>query len=224
MDRIRILALFLAAAMLTGCGRMSNSQAEALLEERYNEEFTVTGSKNGSRFTVIPKKHPGICFRLEGSSEYGYSDTYITELVCDRLSRKIQENMEGLDAYIFTEAMLTGTTLTDTDATLEEYMEDGPNKFTIFVFLDKDSKKDEVLDNFTHMFDGIMPINGSVAVYLADKGTMEDVQEYVQTHDDQFGEFFEWTDPMSGGTIQFEDSQLPVSEVSEGYGWLEKLE
>ena len=60
-------------------------------------------------------------------------DSYVTKRLCDRLSDKISQNLGILenDYFVFTEAMLGDTLLTDPMVSLEDYMKDGPNKFTV---------------------------------------------------------------------------------------------
>ncbi len=223
---VRFLMVCFAVLVVTGCS-MSDSRAEALLHKKYNEEFSVISSRKGtfssSIYFVKSEKNPDICFRMEGTAN-DFSDTYISRLICGRMAKQVEENLGNIDTYVCIEPMLTGTLLTDPNSSLDDFIDEGPNKFTIFAFLNKNTSSESVLKEFPHMLDGISPINGSVAVYLMDKKDMEEVKEYVKTHDDFYEEFFEWTDSMFGGTILFENSSLPVSEISEGYEWLEELE
>ena len=132
----------MAAAGLTGCenAKARKKQAAEALEQKYHEKFEVTDYRNAGfmadYYTVqaYADEYPDLLFEASVDIKSGnVMDSYVTKRLCDRLSDKISQNLGILenDYFVFTEAMLGDTLLTDPMVSLEDYMKDGPNKFTV---------------------------------------------------------------------------------------------
>lgn len=214
-----------AALTLEGCVSPAQKKEKAAraLQEKYQERFEITAFRDSGIFNdyytvkAYSVEHPDLLFEASVNNEGdGISDAYVTKRVCERLSEQVSRNLGELqnDYYVFTQAMLEGTVLTDPEVSLEDYLADGSNKFTIYLCMDENGADvKNITTAMLNMMKDISRIRGSVAIYLADSETLAWIQEYVTLHDDTEEDFFERTDPAYIGSIQFEDGKLSVSEV-----------
>ena len=142
-------------------------------------------------------------------------DSYVTKRLCDRLSDKISQNLGILenDYFVFTEAMLGDTLLTDPMVSLEDYMKDGPNKFTVYLCMNQENANiQNITEALGKLLDGITGIHGSIAFYLMDSELLKNVQEYVTSHDDTYGDFDEMVEDAYIGSTEFENGSFYLSE------------
>ncbi len=214
-----------AALTLEGCVSPAQKKEKAAraLQEKYQERFEITAFRDSGIFNdyytvkAYSVEHPDLLFEASVNNEGdGISDAYVTKRVCERLSEQVSRNLGELqnDYYVFTQAMLEGTVLTDPEVSMQDYLADGPNKFTIYLCMDENGADvKNITTAMLNMMKDISGIRGSVAIYLADSETLAWIEEYVISHDDTEEDFFERTDPAYIGSIQFEDGKLPVSEV-----------
>ena len=214
----------MTAAGLTGCENASvrKKQAAEALEQKYHEKFEVTDYRNAGfmadYYTVqaYADEYPDILFEASVDIKSGnVMDSYVTKRLCDRLSDKISQNLGVLenDYFVFTEAMLGDTLLTDPMVSLEDYMKDGPNKFTIYLCMNQENANiQNIAAALGKMLDGITGIGGSIAFYLMDSELMQNVQEYVTSHDDTYGDFDEMVEDAYIGSTEFENGSFYLAE------------
>ena len=214
----------MAAAGLTGCenAKARKKQAAEALEQKYHEKFEVTDYRNAGfmadYYTVqaYADEYPDLLFEASVDIKSGnVMDSYVTKRLCDRLSDKISQNLGILenDYFVFTEAMLGDTLLTDPMVSLEDYMKDGPNKFTVYLCMNQENANiQNITEALGKLLDGITGIHGSIAFYLMDSELLKNVQEYVTSHDDTYGDFDEMVEDAYIGSTEFENGSFYVSE------------
>lgn len=210
---------------LEGCASPSQrkEQAAKLLHEKYQEEFEIISYKEArlfeNYFTVMAyaSEYPDLIFKASIDNDLkGVSDSYVTKRLCDRISDKISQNLGTLESehYVFTEAMFSDSLVTDPEISLEAYVQAEPaNKFTIYLCLEQDGANAEnIVSSLAHMMDGISDISGSVSIYLADSSLMLEIQQYVTSHDNTYGEFDEMVEKARIGSVEFENSNFSLTE------------
>ena len=214
----------MAAAGLTGCenAKARKKQAAEALEQKYHEKFEVTDYRNAGfmadYYTVqaYADEYPDLLFEASVDIKSGnVMDSYVTKRLCDRLSDKISQNLGILenDYFVFTEAMLGDTLLTDPMVSLEDYMKDGPNKFTVYLCMNQENANiQNIAEALGKLLDGITGIHGSIAFYLMDSELLKNVQEYVTSHDDTYGDFDEMVEDAYIGSTEFENGSFYLSE------------
>ena len=214
----------MAAAGLTGCenAKARKKQAAEALEQKYHEKFEVTDYRNAGfmadYYTVqaYADEYPDLLFDASVDIKSGnVMDSYVTKRLCDRLSDKISQNLGILenDYFVFTEAMLGDTLLTDPMVSLEDYMKDGPNKFTVYLCMNQENANiQNITEALGKLLDGITGIHGSIAFYLMDSELLKNVQEYVTSHDDTYGDFDEMVEDAYIGSTEFENGSFYLSE------------
>ena len=214
----------MAAAGLTGCenAKARKKQAAEALEQKYHEKFEVTDYRNAGfmadYYTVqaYADEYPDLLFEASVDIKSGnVMDSYVTKRLCDRLSDKISQNLGILenDYFVFTEAMLGDTLLTDPMVSLEDYMKDGPNKFTVYLCMNQENANiQNITEALGKLLDGITGIHGSIAFYLMDSELLKNVQEYVTSHDDTYGDFDEMVEDAYIGSTEFENGSFYLSE------------
>ena len=214
----------MAAAGLTGCenAKARKKQAAEALEQKYHEKFEVTDYRNAGfmadYYTVqaYADEYPDLLFEASVDIKSGnVMDSYVTKRLCDRLSDKISQNLGILenDYFVFTEAMLGNTLLTDPMVSLEDYMKDGPNKFTVYLCMNQENANiQNITEALGKLLDGITGIHGSIAFYLMDSELLKNVQEYVTSHDDTYGDFDEMVEDAYIGSTEFENGSFYLSE------------
>ena len=214
----------MAAAGLTGCenAKARKKQAAEALEQKYHEKFEVTDYRNAGfmadYYTVqaYADEYPDLLFEASVDIKSGnVMDSYVTKRLCDRLSDKISQNLGVLenDYFVFTEAMLGDTLLTDPMVSLEDYMKDGPNKFTVYLCMNQENANiQNITEALGKLLDGITGIHGSIAFYLMDSELLKNVQEYVTSHDDTYGDFDEMVEDAYIGSTEFENGSFYLSE------------
>ena len=214
----------MAAAGLTGCenAKARKKQAAEALEQKYHEKFEVTDYRNAGfmadYYTVqaYADEYPDLLFEASVDIKSGnVMDSYVTKRLCDRLSDKISQNLGILenDYFVFTEAMQGDTLLTDPMVSLEDYMKDGPNKFTVYLCMNQENANiQNITEALGKLLDGITGIHGSIAFYLMDSELLKNVQEYVTSHDDTYGDFDEMVEDAYIGSTEFENGSFYLSE------------
>lgn len=214
----------MTAVELTGCADASarKKQAAEALEQKYHEAFQVTDCRNAGfmadYYTVqaYADAYPDLLFQASVDIKSGaVMDSYVTKRLCERISEKISQNLGALenDYYVFTEAMLGDTLLTDPMVTVEEYLKDGPNKFTVYLCMNQEkASARNIAESTGKMMDGISEISGSVSFYLTDTEQMKSIQEYVTSHDDTYGDFDEMVAEAYIGSVKFENGNFYLSE------------
>ncbi len=222
--RLSVLAVFaFTLACLSGCSASARNQrkAEKALLEKYGEEFEITDYRRGGLFqgydTMMahPVDEPDLTFYLDLSDSGRVSDAYVTAKVCQRISRQIEENISGLEEtyFVHTFARLPVSYLEDPDVTLSEYLEEGPNRFGIQLFLrHTDAEAVDIVMALLPMMEGLEEVDGWVSIYFVDDAMMEDVKEYIATHDQLYDEFREMTEDAYIGTIDFEQGGFSLTE------------
>ena len=118
------------------------------------------------------------------------------------------------DYYVFTEAMLDGTVITDPEVSLADYMAEGPgNRFTVYLCMDKNgADTGNITAAAAKMLEGLPQLSGSLCIYLAEPELLADIQDYVESHDNTYTEFDEMTDEAYIGSVGFENGSLSLTE------------
>lgn len=212
---------------LSGCANPASrkEQAKKELEKKYGETFQVT-SYNGGAFLedyytveAYADAYPELPFLASVDVKTGnLSDSYVTKRLCNRLSERAMENLFELkdDIYVYTEADLWGTVLTNPEVSLEDYMKDAPKeRFNIHVFINhQESSLADIARELNKTLDGISHLNGSLCLYLGSEEQIEKVREYTESHDELYQEFKELTDPLYVGTFDIVSGNVSVTEYA----------
>lgn len=216
----------MAAISLSGCAspNQRKKQAAEALRKKYNEEFEIVSVREGGMLRdywtaeAYSVEYPELVFKASIDNESGaIMDSYVTLRLCDRLAKQMSKNIGALenDYYIFVEAMLGDSVLTDPEVTLEDYLADAPgNRFVVNLCIEpiEDSAK-AIASELFHLLDGIQGINGSMKIYLTDVELMEKVQEYVKSHDNTYHDFDEMTQEALIGSVPFENGTFSLTEI-----------
>lgn len=220
-----VILLGISAAVLgrcadTVCKKRTVSRA---LEQKYQEKFEILCYRKGGIFRdydtvqAYAVEYPELIF--EASIEKGSGaimDEYAIKRLCDRLSKKISQNLETLenDYYVFTEAMFSASLVTDQKISMEEYIGKEPeNSYTIYLCLDEEGASvQNIIDASINMMNGIPGIKGSVSFYLADAELLSDIREYVKSHDTTYAEFDDMTEEAWIGSVSFENGSFCLTE------------
>lgn len=210
---------------LSGCGSPSQRkrQAATALREKYGEVFEITAYKPegflDDYYVVIAysEEYPNLPFQASVNIKSGnVSDSYVTKRLCDRISEKVSMNLGMLETeyFVFTEAMLDGTAVTDPEVTLKEYMKEGPgNRFTIYLCIDKERAAiGNIVSAIGNMLNDLTEMSGTLCLYLGNQGMLSDIQEYVTSHDNTYSEFDEMTEDAYIGSVRFENGNLSLTE------------
>ena len=210
---------------LSGCSSPDQRKREAAeaLGNKYQEEFEIISYKAPELlqdyYTVkaYSLDYPNLVFQAEVGVETGdVSDSYVTKRLCSRISEKISRNLGTLetDYYVFTEAMLDETVITDPEVSLADYMAEGPgNRFTVYFCIDKNgADAGNIALAAAGMFKDLPQMSGSLCIYLAEPELLADIQDYVESHDDTYTEFDEMTDEAYIGSESFENGGLSLTE------------
>ena len=92
-------------------------------------------------------------------------------------------------------------------------MKDGPNKFTVYLCMNQENANiQNITEALGKLLDGITGIHGSIAFYLMDSELLKNVQEYVTSHDDTYGDFDEMVEDAYIGSTEFENGSFYLSE------------
>ncbi len=198
-------------------------QAEAALNEKYQEEFVVTSVKEGSFFqgyytvTAYAQEYPELLFQASIENETGnLSDSYVSKRVCDRLSEKISWNLGTLETeyYVFAEAMLGETLLTDPEILLEDYLAEYPySRFTVYLCINRDGcSASNIVSSVAHMLDDIPAINGSITIYLPNAELMNRIQEYVASNVTTYTDFDRMVEEVRIGSLAVNEGKFALTE------------
>ncbi len=198
-------------------------EAAQILEDKYHEKFEILSLKQpdlGTNYYSVfaySVDYPDLVFRADISRDAAIStDEYVCDRVCAQMSEKMEENLQALqdDYSIFTEAMLPGTAITDPNASLKAFLEDGPNKFYIYVCIAKQEESDGTISKeLSHILDGLEQIDGTLQLYYVDQELLSDIQGYVTSHDKVYTEFDEMTRDASICTIPFKNSSITIPSI-----------
>ena len=220
------VALMAVALMnLNGCMNpaLQKKQAEKALEEKYGEAFQIT-NYNGVAFgddyytvDAYAEAHPEIPFLASIDLKNGVvSDPYVTKRLCGRISDKVIENIAAIkdDIYVFTEAALDGTLLTDPEISFEAYIQEMPEtKFYIHIFIDHQaSTKKELVNELLKTADGFPQLNGSLCLYFGTEEQLNNIREYAESHNELYREFQTMTDDMYIGTYKIVNGNVLLTE------------
>lgn len=217
----------MAAALidLNGCMNpaLQKKQAEKALEEKYGESFQIT-NYNGVAFgddyytvNAYAETHPEIPFLAAVDLKSGVvSDPYVTKRLCSRISDKVIGNIAAIkdDIYVFTEAVLDSTLLTDPEISFEEYMQEMPEtKFYIHIFINhQTSTKKELVNELLKTANGFYQLNGSLCLYVGTEEQINNVREYAESHNELYHEFQTMTDDMYIGTYKIINGKVLLTE------------
>ena len=237
----KIITIITAGVILALSGCMSNQEhkdlAKELLEDKYDEDFVINknmgegydldeGIGKGFKtdeYTVeaYSEDHPEIIFdAVVFPDKSKVSDPYAAKRILCSTSRKIEDNIEGLDGkyYVHIVPLVYDTKIDDPDADIEELVDNNPsNSYTVYLFYSPD---DEITRSdyryISHMFDGLECMSGKVALYEVDYRTLNKAADYIESNKELYHEFRKMTDDYRLGYIDFEDGELDITEA--GFG------
>ena len=195
------------------------------LKQKYHEEFKIisySGIKLSQDYYTVEAysvEYPNLIFRASIDNKSGdIMDSYVTKRLCSRISDKISQNLKTLkdDYYVFTEAMLEDTLLTDPTISIEEYLkEETSNIFTIYLCIDQNgSSAQNIVTSVNNMLNGLPEFSGSVEIFLTDTNLLARIKEYVESNSDTYFEFDEMTEDTYIGTISFENGHVALTEYT----------
>ena len=200
-------------------------QATEALEQKYHEKFDIVSYEAPKLLedyytvTAYSLEYPDLLFKatLDENND-SVMDSYVTKRLCNRMSEIISKNLGTLemDYYVFTDALLEDTVLTDPEISVSEYMEENPgNKFMVYLFIEpQKGSVSNIMESLLHMMDGITTVSGTVFFYLADANLLEDIQEYVSSQDDLYTDFDRMTEDAYIGSVKFEKGYFSLSETA----------
>lgn len=193
-------------------------RAEELLSEKYHEEFVVyqyVGQRMLENFYIINAyacSHPEIPFdayvAIDGSS---ISDEYITKILCEKMAQKIMENMAGIsgDYYIHIQPMLMSSKGSNTEISIEDYLQSHPSNFyTIYAYFDLKEKITDLYSKVTQSISNIGKIDGNLLIYQMSGKQISEVQEYVDTHTRIYDEHNDMTEAYLLDVFEFEKGKF----------------
>ena len=217
----------MAAALidLNGCinPALQKKQAEKALEEKYGESFQIT-NYNGVAFgddyytvNAYAEAHPEIPFLAAVDLKSGVvSDPYVTKRLCGRISDKVIGNIAAIkdDIYVFTEAVLDSTLLTDPDISFEDYMQEMPEtKFYLHIFINhQTSTKKELANELLKVAYCFYKLNGSLCLYTGTEEQINNVREYAESNNELYHEFQTMTDDLYIGTYKIVNGKVLLTE------------
>lgn len=215
-----VFSEILAGCILPQAGKIKTAKA---LENKYGEEFKVTSFQNPgilqAYYTVqaYAAAYPEIPFLATVSEDFeDVTDSYVTKRLCGRISEKLSRNIASLqdEYYIYTQAMLDETLLTDPMISLEEYLQDSPGEeFTIHLFIVmRENSPGEIAAALINLMDGVQNLNGSVCIYLAESESLQKAKEYIESHVRLYQEFIDLTDKDYIGSVEVNNSSFVLTE------------
>lgn len=219
------IVLVMAVTNLSGCTSTAQKkqQAAEALEKKYQEEFEIVNCRNAGfaadyyMVQAYAKEYPELLFEASVDNETkSVMDSYVTKRLCNRISEKISWNLAALqtDYYVFTEALIGDTVLTDPMVALEDYMKEAPgNKFTIYLCMDEqNADAQNIVTVLKNMLDDISGINGSIVFFLPNAELLLKIQEYVVSHDDTYDEFDKMVEDAYIGSVKVENGSFILTE------------
>ena len=202
-----VIFVLLMSVTLAGCAGKADGrrrEAEALLEEKYREEFTVTeydGQEMGRRYyavTAYSDSLPDLPFAANVDADgSGVSDGYVCRKVCRKISDRVYENLSDIipyDIYVHTGMLSEDSVCADPNISIEEFTAEWEpdNRYYIYVHIDnRNWDKTGIEGYLPYALSGLSCLKGNITVYFSAKDTMEKAKEYVDTHTGLFDGYFD---------------------------------
>lgn len=219
-----VILMTVVSGSMAGCTLPSvgKEKTEKALEKKYGEEFKVLSFNNPSLFQdyysaeAYAVAYPEIPFSATVSENFNdVTDSYVTKRLCDRISEQLSKNIASLqdEYYIYTQAMLDDTLLTDPMISLEDYLKDSPGEeFTVHLFIEmKENSLEEIANALINLMNGVQNLNGSICLYLVDSESLQETKEYIESHTRLYQEFMDLTDKSYIGSVELNNSSFVLT-------------
>ncbi len=168
----KIILLLVFVICLFGCAK-TGERAEAYLENKYGEDFTLYSSDfdHGASYSFTTDSHPGVYINVF-SNNGKYTDNYYGYLIKDKYTEKVNNVITNKYSFTKTYLNLNSSTFDEHLANPDNLDQDFEDynywfKSNMFVFLREDDSFDEndfeslkqiLLDNKIHGFISIYKV------------------------------------------------------------------
>lgn len=220
----RKLVIAFLALSLSGCSGVPQYEklAELKLSERYDIQFKVDKvlevNKYDGYFSVIahPINDSDIVFKATINNDgSGESDNYVCKLVCRQISEQILRKLSSLNGftYVYTTPLIDSVGLSDTNMTIEQYVNRYPDEvFHVYLnYSPSELDVDTLYSSILNMFEGVEAVNGEIYLYLVKDNTIRDIRSYFKTNDRLYDDYKSMVEPYYVMTIPFENGNISMT-------------
>lgn len=192
-----IIMAIITAEVLAACGvkpEDKEGRAKDALEQKYQQEFEITQvypQKFGELYYEVqayPVQDPQLRFTASIDTEDSHlSDTYVERLVCQAISRQVEENLDNLPGYytVFTHAVGPQPITDNREISIADYAALDPyNRFQVELFVKpEEASASSLYSSLTNLFHGLEYLKGGLNLFLVSEEQMEEVQAYFEQND-----------------------------------------
>lgn len=223
--RILIMAI-ITTSVLTACGvrpEEKEQRAKEALERKYNREFEITA--------VYPQKFGELYYEVQAyaaddplvrftaavdTEDDNISDSYPEQRVCAAISRKAEENLDGLPGiyYVRTHAVGPQPITDDADISIQDYAALDPlNLFRIEIYVTPEQSDTALCYKaLSQLYHELECLTGTGRLFVINEEQMQAVQTYFDANDERTHEYTMLTQDFFFLDINYEKGVIGMTE------------